>query len=287
MTKEQIRKAAEKIRLIALDIDGTSMNSRGEITCETRETIRKIIRAGYLVVPATGRGFFGLREQILKLEDIRYVISADGAVVTDSMSGRQLVKHVIPRERAALLAEKLQNDRNCIYLHLDDMESTHMAAYKTEEVYQRYDKEKGFLPPQNVFCGEMRDFIYREKREVLKMGLRFGAEDGFVNYETIVQKEFPDINCFRVDTSSLEFTASAASKATALQKLCGFLEVRPEQVCAIGDNGNDIAMLQYAGIGVAMGNAIRQAVEAADCVTASNDENGVSEFLKQTFLEKK
>jgi len=240
MTTEQIKQAAEKIRLIALDIDGTSVNSVGEITEDTRETIQELICAGYIVVPATGRGFYGLREQI-GVEGIRYVISADGAVVTDGLSGEILMKVVIPRERAALLAEELQNDKNCIYLHLDDPLSTHMAAYKNEKIYLQY-KSKGFLPSQNIFCGEMKDYVLQESREVLKMGLRFEEGDRFQKYESAIEKKFPDINGFRVDASAMEFTASGASKATALRALCAILKIRPEQVCAIGDNGNDIML---------------------------------------------
>ena len=85
----------KNIQLIALDIDGTSMNSNSEITEYTRNVIQRLANK-YVVVPTTGRGFYKLREKILKVENIRYVISANGAVVTDGLKNKRLFEFLIP-----------------------------------------------------------------------------------------------------------------------------------------------------------------------------------------------
>ena len=79
----------KQIKLIALDIDGTSMNSNSIVTKNTQNVIRKLVNK-YIVVPTTGRGFFGLRENILNVNHIRYVISANGAVVTDADENKRI-----------------------------------------------------------------------------------------------------------------------------------------------------------------------------------------------------
>lgn len=280
----ELRQAAKQIRLIALDLDGSSLNSKGVITERTRKGIQKLIQRGYEVVPATGRGFYRLREDVIGVPEIRYVISANGAVVTDGVSGRRLVENLIPCRTAASLADELLCRGSCVYLHHNDAHSTHRMACFDRSEYDRCFSRTDWPPSEEILTGKLGKWILRDHLDVIKLGVYFyGSLNGFSRFEQIAAR-YPEISGFRVDECAMEFTSCKAGKANALRELCRHLQIPLEQVCAIGDNGNDVEMLQIAGIGVAMENAIEEAKRAADVVTQSNDREGVAEFLEKYLL---
>lgn len=284
MTKEEVKNWAAGIRLLALDADGTCLTSDKRCTDRTIRVVNQLAERGCLIVPASGRGYEGLLENVFPFSGIRYVISADGALVTECATGRHLWDEKIPCKTAARLAKEMLLEDTCIYYHREVGENTYFRACKSEETYRK-------IFSGNIYRGSFDDVltegldqvILRDGMDILKMGLWFSRPDGFAYYEPIIAREFPELNCFRGDVNALEFTSCRTSKGEALKALASQLGIDRSQVCAIGDNGNDISMLEFAGLGVAMGNAIESAKEKADFIIGSNDEEGVAEFL-ETYL---
>lgn len=278
-------KKAAGIRLIALDMDGTCMNSSSQVTPYTRRVIQALSDRGYLVVPATGRGFYGLREDILGVTGIRYVISANGAVVTDGQEKTRIWERLIPKDTAAQFVKDLLGEANCIYLHRNDEKSTHVFGCVDKKLYTNTFRKADWPTEEDILGAELYDFIKNDGRDVIKLGLWFDRCKSFSDYEPYIQAHYASLNCFRVSECSLELTNGQASKGNALRFLCEYLGIDRSQVCAIGDQGNDISMLQYAGIGAAMGNASDEVKKAADHVAGLNDEDGAAVFLERTFLQ--
>ncbi len=284
MNKEmQIREAARSIRLIALDMDGTCLSTGKEFTPRTRRAVQTLIDRGYMVVPSTGRSFRGLVDKVLGLQGVKYVISADGAFVTDCASGEQLWKQAIPCSLAAEIVDELLVEGNCTYFNRDDWECTHIMACTSREFYRRHFWRPGFTKPEEVITESLGKHILMEGRDVPKLGVFFTRPDGFAFYEPLVEDKYPQVSHFRADVNLLEMTAGNTSKGKALRALAESLGISREEICAFGDNGNDIEMLEYAGLGIAMENAIPQLKERADFVTGTNDEEGVACFLEQYF----
>lgn len=279
----ELRQAAKKIRLIALDLDGSCMNSQGIVTGRTRRIIGGLIRKGYLVVPATGRGFHHLREDIIGVEGIRYVISDNGAIVTDGLTGRRLTECLIPRRTSASLAERLLRCGTLVYIHCSDARGTYLMACRNPAKYACFARP-GWVPPKEFLTNGVGQYLLRDGRGVTTIGAYFDGENDFSYFETIIAAEYRELHGFRVADHAMEFTCRQASKADALRGLCRRLQIPPEQTCAIGDNGNDVELLRTAGLGVAMGNAIPEAKQAADVVVKSNDEDGAAEFFEKYFL---
>ncbi len=279
-------KAAKNIRLIAMDLDGSCLNSAKVVSPRTKRVIRKLIQKGVEVVPATGRGFCRLREDVIGVGGIRYVISGNGAVVTDGNTGLHLTEHLIPCRAAASLADELLALRACVYVHQNDGKSTHIAACRDAEVLDhcRREREKGQPDAAPVLKDGLGDFILNAGQDVVKLGAVFWRFDGFSTLLERLETDYSDIRGFRVDSSSMEFVSRRAGKETALLELCRHLRIAPEQVCAFGDYENDIGMLRMAGIGVAMGNAAETVKQAADTVTKSNDDDGIAEFCETYIL---
>lgn len=284
--RESLRRAAQQVRLIALDVDGTSINSRGVCTPHTRRVLQQLIDRGYLLVPASGRAYAGLAGGTLPVQGIRYVISADGAIVTRCEGDVRIRQRLIPCATAAGLAGDLLRDTNCVYYHRDDAACTHVMACRSREIF--YSLKKYPDQDDGLWDGVMKDGLDRqilaEGRDVVKMGMWFPIEEGFEGYEELVRRKYPDVSFFRADDNVLEFTAADTSKGTALEALAGYLGIPMEQTLAIGDNGNDVEMIRRAGIGVAMGNAIPQAKACADWIARTQDEDGAAEFFEQFLL---
>lgn len=284
-TNEQtLRARLKEIRLIALDMDGTCLNSQGVCSPYARQVLQKLLDRGYLVIPATGRAYAGLLET-LQLQGIPYVISADGAIVTRCKDNQRIYQRLIPCQSAARLAADLARSTNCVYYHRDDAACSHIMVCRSPEIFHALKKYK---EQDEFWDGILQEGLDRqilaEGRDVVKMGMWFPPEEGFEGYEALVRQHYPEISFFRADDNVLEFTAAQTSKGKALKALAKELGIPMEQTLAIGDNGNDVEMLQLAGIGVAMRNAIPEAKRWADWVTGTQDEDGAARFLADFLL---
>lgn len=273
----------KNIQLIALDIDGTSMNSNSEITEYTRNVIQRLANK-YVVVPTTGRGFYKLREKILKVENIRYVISANGAVVTDGLKNKRLFEFLIPYKVAAKIADKYTREDTFVYIHRNDEYSTHVFGCLNKEFYENNLKRDFKTDYKDLDIVDLYDYILKDQRNVLKIGIRFKSQCDLEIAKQDIERSFPEVNVFEVGNIGLEITEKLASKKDSLEKLCTYLNVDSLNVLAIGDNGNDVEMLKWAGVGVAMKNAVAQAKEVANFICEDNDHDGAAHFLEEFLL---
>lgn len=274
------------IKLAAVDMDGTFLTNKKVFTEHSRRVLQAAIDRGILVVPATGRGFFGLTDKLLGLTGVHYVISADGAYVTDCETHERVWEQTIPCEAAARLADELLTDGNCVYYHRDDPQSSHIMACASQEIYRRNFWRRDFPAPETIITEGFGDYIRSDGKNVPKMGLLFSRADGFEHYGKLLSEEYPQLNYFRADDTLIEITSHLTDKGTALRSLAERLGIPREQILAIGDNGNDVSMLKYAGVGVAMGNALEPVRAIADYVAATNEEEGAAAFLEE-FLQLK
>ena len=143
MELREIKERAKEIRLIALDMDGTCLDERGQMTQRTSAAIRALVEKGYIVVPATGRGFPELRERVIRVPEIRYVISNNGAILTDGATGERLVERDIPRQDAAALAVAvLDQDETCLHWDCGEDYSIPLPlGCRSQAAYEKYFKE--------------------------------------------------------------------------------------------------------------------------------------------------
>lgn len=285
MEEFKIRQAARKIRMIVLDLDGTTMNDLHVVTPHTRSVLQALLNKGYLVVPASGRGYYNVRDEILPGLDFSYMIADNGAYVVKRRGDEVLLEELISCGTAArMVTDLLDDDGNCLYVHYSNGCDIHRKACRSEEIYRRY-YARPWDAPQPVYTAEqLRDLILTGGKGIPKIGLWFLRPDGFERYEERIALHYPEVSAYRVSENSLEFCSAATSKAAALRYLCGRLDMPAYQVCAMGDNGNDVEMLRFAGLGAAVENAISSAREAADVIAGPNDQEGAACFLEKIFL---
>lgn len=268
-----------KIELIAIDLDGTLLNKEHKISPEVKEAIQSAKEAGIKIVVCTGRPFPGatavLDELDLKGED-DYVITYNGGLVQEVKSGKIVVEHMMDHQD---------------YLTLQE------AAFNAESHFHAIHNEGIFTPNNNISQYSVREaymiglpLFYRTPDEMdpsVVYNKMMMIDDAPILEKAIsrLPKSLWDkYTILRSEPYYLELLNKKASKGTAVRELSELLSIPQEAVMAIGDGGNDVDMIEWAGTGVAMENAMKEVKAVADYTTASNAENGVALAIEKFAL---
>lgn len=259
------------IELIALDLDGTLLASDDTVSAANRAAIAKALAAGIRVVLVTGRGVDTpirvSRELGLNLP----VICCHGALTKDFGANKTLVHMPVPLQYAKPMIEFAEQTGLALAVYVD-------------EFFWR-------LEGSHIYMQDMTGPAWREAgsfKEILTQAptfIRFLGADSVA----AMQREFSDFPlAFRYETWN-DFVECAvlsrdASKQTALARLCADFGISAERVMAIGDSRNDVPMMQWSGIGVAMGNALPEVRSAVRHVTATNERDGVALAIEKFAL---
>lgn len=261
------------IDLIALDLDGTLLDSNEDVSPRNRTAIRAALEAGVRIVLVTGRGVDTpiriSRELNLNLP----VICCHGALTKDFGANRTLGHIPVPLPYAKPMIEFAEHH------------GLSLAIYSEEMFYR--------LQGTKLYMADMNGPAWREVNsfsEVLHTAPTFIR---FLGQESVeaMRVEFGDYPLHFKYESWNDFiecavTSREAGKQQALARLCADFQIQAPNVLAIGDSRNDLPMLRWAGTGVAMGNALPEVREALRYVTAANDEDGVALAIERFVLDK-
>ena len=262
------------IDLIALDLDGTLLGSDEHVSRRNRLAIRRALDQGIRVVLVTGRGVDMPVRISHELGLNLPVICCHGALTKDFGANKTLVHIPVPMQYAKPMIEYAETHR------------LQVAVYAEEYFYR--------LTGSTIYMADMTGPAWREVvsfKEVLAHAPTFIR---FLGAEAVaaMDREFGDFPLnFRYESWG-EFVECAvlsreAGKQQALARLCADFQIPSERVLAVGDSRNDVPMLQWAGIGVAMGNALPEVKKAVRMVTASHDQDGVALAIERYALQKK
>ncbi len=269
-------------QLIALDLDGTLLNSRKEIPPEAAEAVRAVCAAGKTVVFDTGRAVPELDEQVAALPEVRYAVFASGAGLYDIREKKTfglraipgvLVRRILDAARTKdLMPQFVLPEADVIQAsHMENLEYYHMGVYRP-----MYEKAMTLVPDIYAFADSCRE-------PFLKINLYHA--DPQERVRTRAQLETPDLELVYSEVSSLECSAKGVNKGSGLERLCGLLGVPMAECIAVGDADNDIEMLRAAGLGAAMGNAAAHVKTAADRIVSDLDHGGCAEAIMMLISE--
>ena len=268
-------------RLMAVDMDGTLLNSQKEIMPETLADISGAVSAGKEIALCTGRGIREIDEYLEELKEVRYTVLLSGAHVYDLKEGKTVFFRGIGDEEAEKVLDVCDRCDGMIQFmtehasyvrgdQISHMKDYHMEAFQPmfERVMIRMEDVRKTLaeidPP-----GKM--LIYFHTVEDRQKGLEQLKE---LPLELIYQEE-----------TSIEITAAGIDKGTGLRVLADHLNIPMSQVIAVGDSGNDQTMLAAAGFPIAVANASEEIKMIARAVTGDNDHNGVGEAIRAYMKE--
>lgn len=260
-------------RMIAIDLDDTLLTKDLTISPRTKEYIRRAREAGVHVTLATGRMYQSAlpyaRELALNLPLITY----QGALVKETVSGEELLHLPLPLDLAREVISRIAPHFHT-NVYVDD---TLYVEKLTPEAVQ-YGRVCGVVPHP---VGDLLKFLDRAPTKVLAVG----KENELNILREQMQRYFGSaLHITKSKPHFLEFSHPLATKGHALDMLARRWGLRADQVIAIGDSDNDLEMLDYAGLGVVMGNARPEVQARADYITRSNDEDGVAEVIARFVL---
>lgn len=294
------------IRLIALDIDGTLLDSQGQVSAENRAALQAAIDAGVDIVLATGRRYDFARPIFETLPRPLTLILSNGAIVK-TPDGETLMRFLLPREiavdviartpehrrRAAVVFDR-PRDGQIVYEQIDWEHPRHRAFL---EVNLPFIAERSPLedavdedPIQVMFsggCGEMRQLFERLRSADSPAADDAGCADdadtqrGNWRAYSVALTEY-----LHRDFSLVDIVRAGCSKGTTLRRLAESRGLGPEQVMAVGDNLNDLEMLEFAGCPVVMANGLEELKARGWAVTAGHDESGVARAIETFVLGK-
>lgn len=263
-------------KALVLDIDGTLTNSRKEITPATRQALIGLMERGQKVILASGRPTPGMRKFVRELELEKYggyLISFNGARIVDCRTGEAVYQQFLPLPLLPGLY-RFAGSRGCGLITYRGSEI--ISAFPPDRYVELTARING-LPVRIVedFPGFVDFGIHKclmtaepEKAQRLEQELR---------------EQCGGAGICRSDPYFIEIVPKGADKAVALEKILPLLGIARENTVCCGDSFNDLSMIGYAGVGVAMGNAQQPVKDAADYVTASNDEDGLLEVIERFF----
>lgn len=244
-----------KYKLLALDMDGTVLNSSHEITERTCEWIHRAIRSGVAVMFATGREVQSIEPYVKQLGLQSPLVSVNGSEVWNA-PGHLKARHTLVEEWVKELHAVAVN-KECRYW-----------AYTVNEVYTTQNWPMQIeRPPGDPW---------------LKFGIHCDDPECLLD----IHRMLDATGWFELTNSSphnIEVNPKGINKASGLREVCQLLGIRMEEVVACGDSLNDLEMIRAAGLGIAMGNAQDAVKRAADGLTGTNDEDGVAQLI-QTYL---
>lgn len=261
-------------RLLAIDLDGTLLTPQKLITPRTRELLCQVSEAGIAIVIATGQTSQVLRHACEGLPLNAPQIIENGALVVDISSGSFLHEKLIPGEHVLPTLATLRSF------------GLHRAYHTHERVYVDYNTPRArqwYRPPVPpvVEVDDVASLYPLTCIKIAGIGEAGTLRDKRRELERIFAGE---LYVTQSSFDILEFLHPAVSKGNALKAIAADLAIAPEEIVAIGDNHNDIGMLRFAGLGVAMGNAHDEVKAAADYVAPSNADEGVATVIEALIL---
>ena len=268
----RIEEKAPNIKLIALDLDGTTLTRAG-LTRRTKETLEEAIKRGIEVVIATGRPFVALPEEVLAIKGLKYIIISNGGHICDTKgnilysscadpNAMRRIRKIVMEENVpvevfygggAFVDEKLYED-------LKINGSTFMGA----KYIIRTRK-----PVKSIY-----DFWEEHIDEIENINLHYEFQEDRLRMKELFEK-MNDITVTSSQHNNLELVGKNTSKASALKHLCEILNIDMNDALAAGDSPNDGDMLREVGLSVAVGNALDEIKEIADFIAPSNEDEGV------------
>lgn len=276
------------IKLVALDLDGTLFDNSSRISKRNLTAIRSITDKGIHVVISTGRPFEGSPFDQIKGTGINYAITANGSGIYEISTGKCLYENAMDEELVTpILNFLLTRD-----IHMDAFIGgkgyTPIQCVETAQKLTVPSSIKNYIITTRTRLDNILQFIHENQLKVQKMTLNFypAADGTLIDRETV--RKFlvsnPSITTVCGGYNNLEFTRADANKGVGLRKLAEILGVNPDATMAIGDTENDLAIIEAAGIGVAMGNATDAVKARADYVTTTNTKDGVAAAIEHFIL---
>ncbi|MBC8589526.1 Cof-type HAD-IIB family hydrolase [Paratissierella segnis] len=270
-------------KLIAIDMDGTLLNSKNEISENNMKAIREATEKGIHIVLSTGRILSSAEFYADSMNLSSYILASNGAVISD---GEKNIIYRVPINKGSVKEVMRLGRKHNVYYHFYDETKFYTNNY-IDEIYEFYNPRFQKQAGQKIGL-----IVFKDDEEILERedinAYKFLFLDDDREKLNGLKQELLNTKGINVSTSwfnNVEVMSDQVSKGLSLKYLCNMLNINRENTIAIGDNENDLSMIEFAGLGVAMGNGEDIVKKNADIITDTNDNDGVSKIIEQYVLK--
>lgn len=267
-------------KLLALDMDGTLLNSNKIITNQTVDAINHLLNENIHVVISSGRCLIELSDYKSKLKNMKYAILTCGSLIYDFVNHTPLSTHYINRDDCLKIVQLATINDVMVQL----MTVNESVA---QPKYINLMADLGLKVYADMFnrictkCDDLNKFLLERDDGILKINLYFRTVDSRDQF--IKNLQAFNLKIIPTGFKGIEISPPNINKSTGLIELCNILNIDINDTVAIGDAMNDFDIIKVAGCGVAMGNAIDEIKSIADFITTDNDNNGVLNAINKLF----
>ena len=287
-------------KLVAIDLDGTLLNSYGEVSNKNKETIKKAIEKNVEVVLSSGRPIMSVKNLANEIGCNNYMICGNGAITYDIQNEEIIYDKFLEKSKVLQIIRICEENSIFYNVYTKDTILTknlnyNILFYNQENAYKTEDKKTRITIMQNI-----EEYVKnRQEEDYLKITI---CDESKVIFASIIRKlkEIKDVDVLEVEHMSrkmikdgtenvaigyyyTEITNTNVDKWQAIENLIQKLGINKEEM-TIGDNINDSQMVKNAGLGVMMGNSAPYIKEMADVVVQDNDNDGVAEAIENYIL---
>jgi len=263
--------------MIALDIDGTLLNSKKELTTRVKSAIKSLQDRKIPLVIASGRpekGIHHVADELLMKENGGYILSYNGGKITDYKTGELIYQKTIPEE----LYEEIYESTKDLNASLLTYKKDYIITEKPENEYVDIESRVVRMPVEKV------KNLLLEIDFLVDKFLLVGEPTYMKEVVKSLSDKFKErLNIFQSEPFFIEIVPVGIDKATSLERLLEMHGLSREDLIACGDGKNDVTMIHFAGLGVAMENACEEVLEVSDYIAESCDNDGVAKIIEKFF----
>ncbi|MBE7036048.1 MAG: HAD family phosphatase [Ruminococcaceae bacterium] len=266
------------IKLIAFDMDYTLLRTGGALSDFTAKTLREAQKRGIITVPVTGRNLEELESLLPALGEIPYAVTVNGCVVWDLQTKTRIYRETAPQAEMLKMLKKA--------ISMDIYTEVYSGSVYTNPYCYENMAALGMPPDQVPLFKATRTVVPDLYKAMEELGAMEKMHLVFYDVPDKLKRQgvflgHPEFSYTAAYVNNLELCSNKVNKANGLGALAEHLGLLADEVMALGDGANDACMLEWAGLGVAMANAVPEAKEAADILTLSNDEDGAAVAIEK------
>ena len=289
-------------KLVTVDLDGTLLNSYGEVTENTKEKIKKTQEKGVEIMIASGRPIDSIKTIAEEINSKKYFIAGNGAIIYDIQKEKIIYEKYIPRQKIIEIAKICEENNISYNIYTEKNIITQDLKYNVLYYYKENLKKDANKITSIIKVDSILEYVKNEPNiKCLKITV---CDENQTIFKSIVRRLRAIENIDVMDVSHMsrkvfkqgpedieigyfytEISSTQVNKWQAIKYLLPILQIKPEEVIGIGDNINDKEMIENAGLGVCMGQSTPVIKEISDEITDSNTEEGVANVLEKIFLQ--
>ncbi|WP_413284496.1 Cof-type HAD-IIB family hydrolase [Vibrio sp. MA40-2] len=268
-------------KLVALDMDGTLLNSEKQITQRNKQAIAQARALGVTVILASGRPLAGMQEKLQELElttDKDFVVSSNGSYV-HRVSDLGMVHSQIVTGKDAKRVAQLARE---LGVNMHAFSIKHGLITPKHNQYTQHESDINGITAQEFDFSQLED-----EDGIVKAMFADSPEKLDAVTPQLTSELYDDYTIVRSASIFLEFLHKQSNKGVGVAAVAKHLGIDSSEIISMGDAENDHHMIEYSGLGVAMGNATEQTKALADYITATHDESGVAQVIEKFILNTK